>query len=94
VFAIPLYDIISVTLNRYRRGVSIFQSDRHHFSHRLVQLGYSRTAAVLTIWLATAATALPAMLLPHLHWAGATLIVLQCLSVVALIAVLESRDVP
>jgi len=92
VFAVPLYDITSVIVSRWRRGASIFQSDRHHFSHRLVRLGFSRTAAVLAIYLATAATALPAMLLPHLNWAGATLIVLQCLCVLTLIAVLESRD--
>ncbi|HSW45874.1 MAG TPA: MraY family glycosyltransferase [Phycisphaerae bacterium] len=92
VFAVPIYDIISVVINRCRRGVSIFQSDRHHFSHRLVKLGYSRRAAVLTIYLATAATALPAMLLPHLHWPGALVIVLQCLIVVTLVAVLESRN--
>lgn len=92
VFAIPLYDIVSVSLHRWRRGASIFQSDRHHFSHRLVRLGYSRTAAVLTIWLAAAATSLPAMLLPYLHWGGAVLVVLQCLCVVALIAILETRN--
>jgi UDP-GlcNAc:undecaprenyl-phosphate GlcNAc-1-phosphate transferase len=92
VFAIPLYDIVSVTIHRWRRGMSVFQPDRHHFSHRLVRLGYSRTAAVLTIWLAAAATSLPAMLLPYLHWGGAVLVVLQCLCVVALIAILETRN--
>jgi len=94
VFAVPLYDITSVVINRYRRGASIFQSDHHHFSHRLVRLGYSRTAAVLTIYLATAATALPALLLPHLNWAGAAVVVGQCACVVVLIAVLESRNGP
>jgi len=94
VFAVPLYDMISVIINRYRRGVSIFASDRHHFSHRLVRLGMSRRLAVLTICLATAATALPAMLLPYVNWAGAGIIMTQCACVVTLIAILESRDGP
>ncbi len=94
VFAVPLYDMGSVVINRFRRGVSIFASDRHHFSHRLVRLGMSRRLAVLTIYLATAATALPAMLLPYTNWAGATVIVAQCACVLALIAILESRDGP
>lgn len=93
VFAIPLYDTTSVIVHRLRLGVSIFRSDRRHFSHRLVQLGMGRTAAVLTIYLATAATALPAVLVPLLTWAGAAVILVQCACVVAIIAILESRDV-
>jgi hypothetical protein len=46
----------------------------------------------MTIYLATAATALPALLLPRLNWAGSALIFGQCVCIVALIAVLESRN--
>lgn len=94
VFAVPLYDIASVIFRRYRTGVSIFRPDRRHFSHRLVDLGMSPKAAVLTIYLATAATALPALLLPQLRWPGALLVLGQCICVVILIAILESRDAP
>ncbi len=92
VFAVPLYDMTSVIIHRYRQGVSIFRSDRRHFSHRLVKLGLSPTASVLTIYLATAATGLPAILLPTVTWAGAVLILAQCVCVVNIIAILESRD--
>lgn len=92
VFAVPLYDQASVIVRRLRLGVSPFRSDRRHFSHRLVKLGMSPTSAVLTIYLATLATALPAILLPLLNWAEAILIFAQCLCVVILIAILESRD--
>ncbi len=91
VFAIPLYDLLSVTWHRYRSGRSIFSADRGHFSHRLVQLGMSPTSAVLTIYLATLATALPAMLLPQLGWTGAVLVGGQCVCIVSIIAILESR---
>lgn len=92
VFAVPLYDFISVLVRRYRRGLSIFRSDRGHFSHRLVQLGLTPTAAVLTIYLATTATSLSAIVLPLLNWAGAVLVFGQCICVVAIIAILESRN--
>jgi hypothetical protein len=45
--------------------------------------------AVLSIYLATAATGLPAIILPKLDWFGAVLVLIQCLCVVAMIAILE-----
>jgi len=92
VFSIPLYDMASVIIQRYRLGLSIFRSDRRHFSHRLLKLGKGPRVAILTIYLATLATALPAILLPLLNWAGALLIFGQCLCVLAIIAILEFRD--
>jgi len=93
VFAIPLYDTASVIVRRLRLGISPFRGDRRHFSHRLVALGKSQRMAVLTIYLATAATGLGAVLLPLLSWPAAMLIFVQCICVVAIIAILESRDV-
>ncbi|MBI4582262.1 MAG: undecaprenyl/decaprenyl-phosphate alpha-N-acetylglucosaminyl 1-phosphate transferase [Planctomycetes bacterium] len=93
VFAIPLYDTLSVILRRLRLGISPFRGDRRHFSHRLVALGKSPRTAVLTIYLATMATALPAVLLPLLSWPAALVIFSQCVCVVIIIAILESRDV-
>jgi UDP-GlcNAc:undecaprenyl-phosphate GlcNAc-1-phosphate transferase len=92
VFAVPLYDFFGVLVRRYRKGQSIFQADRGHFSHRLVQLGLTPKVAVLTIYLATTATSLSAIILPLLNWAGAVLVFGQCLCVVAIIAILESRN--
>jgi UDP-GlcNAc:undecaprenyl-phosphate/decaprenyl-phosphate GlcNAc-1-phosphate transferase len=92
VFAIPLYDMASVVIQRLRLGVSVFRGDRRHFSHRLVRRGLTPTAAVLTIYLATLATALPAILLPLHGWPVAILIFTQCLCVVAIIAILEACD--
>ena len=91
VFAVPLYDFATVVIDRLRRGVSIFKADRRHFSHRLVELGLTRTQAVLTIYLATTATSLTAILLPLVGWAGAALVLGQCVCVIAIIAILESR---
>jgi UDP-GlcNAc:undecaprenyl-phosphate GlcNAc-1-phosphate transferase len=89
VLAVPLYDVASVICHRVRAGHSPFRGDQRHFSHRLVKLGMSPRAAVLTIYLATAATALPAIFLPQADWTKAGLLLLQCACVVFAIAVLE-----
>lgn len=89
VLAVPLYDTVSVVLIRLRSGTSPFRGDQRHFSHRLVQRGMRPTSAVLTIYLATAATGLSAIALPHADWPIALLVLGQCVCVVSIIAILE-----
>lgn len=89
VLAVPLYDVTSVVVHRMRLGLSPFRGDRRHFSHRLVRRGMSTRGAVLTIYLATAATGLPAIVLPRVPLWGAVLLLVQCICVVIMIAVLE-----
>ena len=50
VLAVPIYDTVTVIWIRLRQGNSPFQADKNHFSHRLVELGFSRSQAVLTIY--------------------------------------------
>jgi UDP-GlcNAc:undecaprenyl-phosphate GlcNAc-1-phosphate transferase len=90
VLAVPLYDVASVVILRLRLGENPFRGDQRHFSHRLVRSGLSPRGAVLTIYLATTATALPAVVLPQLDWPGAMLLFVQCVCVVGMIAVLEN----
>ncbi len=90
VLAVPLYDTTSVVLIRLRRGKSPFVGDNNHFSHRLVELGLSRTQAVLTIYLTTATTALGALLLYQVDGTGAVVIALMVFCVLLLIAILET----
>jgi UDP-GlcNAc:undecaprenyl-phosphate/decaprenyl-phosphate GlcNAc-1-phosphate transferase len=96
ILAIPLYDMSSVIWIRIREGRSPFQGDRRHFSHRLVNLGMSKTQAVLTIYLATATCGLSSLLLNRTDFVGAVIVCLMVLAVLGLIAVLEklawSRD--
>ena len=73
VLAVPLYDVASVVAVRVRAGANPFRADRCHFSHRLTRRGMSPRAAVLTIYLATAATSLAALLLPRADWPTACL---------------------
>jgi UDP-GlcNAc:undecaprenyl-phosphate GlcNAc-1-phosphate transferase len=90
VLAVPLYDVGSVLVSRWRRGASLLVGDRRHFSHRLVRRGLSPRASVLTIYLATAATGCTALLLPHLSWPLAIAACAQCVCIVLIVAVLES----
>ncbi len=90
VLAVPLYDLITVVCIRLRRGQSPFEADKNHFSHRLVELGLSKTQAVLTIYLLTATCGLGHMLLHEVDTIGAVLIMLLIACILALIGILET----
>ncbi|MDR1478097.1 MAG: undecaprenyl/decaprenyl-phosphate alpha-N-acetylglucosaminyl 1-phosphate transferase [Planctomycetaceae bacterium] len=89
ILAIPLYDTISVVIIRIKNKKSPFVGDKNHFSHRLVELGLSRTQSVLTIYLATVVSCIGAVLLYQVNLTGAILIFAQTVLVVLLIAILE-----
>ncbi|EKK02506.1 glycosyl transferase family 4 [Rhodopirellula baltica SH28] len=90
--AVPLYDMTTVIWIRIRQGRSPFQGDHSHLSHRLVDLGLSRTGAVATIHLITATCGLSALLLTHVGvWqAIAVLGIVMCL--LTLVGILESTQ--
>jgi UDP-GlcNAc:undecaprenyl-phosphate GlcNAc-1-phosphate transferase len=90
VMAVPLYDMISVIWIRLREGRSPFQADKSHFSHRLVDLGLTKTQAVLTIYLTTATCGLGALLLRRVDVWGAVMVVLMIACILGLIAILET----
>lgn len=90
VLAIPLYDFVSVVFLRLLAHQPPWVGDRRHFSHRLIQRGMGQKKAVLTIYLATAATAVGAIFLSQVNTFGAVLIFLQALAITGIIALLES----
>jgi UDP-GlcNAc:undecaprenyl-phosphate GlcNAc-1-phosphate transferase len=95
VLAVPLYDLIVVSIIRMARGDSPFKGDTNHFSHRLVARGMSRRTAVLCIWLITAATAVAAIILPHVPNAFcAILIFIQTLLILSTVMLLEQHPLP
>jgi UDP-GlcNAc:undecaprenyl-phosphate/decaprenyl-phosphate GlcNAc-1-phosphate transferase len=90
VLAVPLYDTCTVVAIRLREGRSPFVGDKSHFSHRLVELGMTKTQAVLTIYLATATCGLGALLLHQVNAAGACVVLLLVACVLVLIGILET----
>ncbi len=89
IFAVPLYDLVSVSMIRLRSGRSPMAGDRNHFSHRLVKLGLSRGAAVSVIVLATVATGIGGVMMARLEPWQAALVAGQTLAVVLTLALLE-----
>ncbi|HMB95401.1 MAG TPA: MraY family glycosyltransferase [Tepidisphaeraceae bacterium] len=95
VLALPLYDLIVVSIIRMLRRKSPFVGDTNHFSHRLVARCMSRRTAVLSIYLVTAATAIAAILLPHVQSTfAAILIFAQTILVLGVVALLEQHPLP
>ncbi|MHC4646571.1 MAG: MraY family glycosyltransferase [Planctomycetota bacterium] len=90
VMAVPLYDFVSVTLLRISQGKSPFVGDTQHFSHRMKKHGLTDTQTVLTLYLATLCTGLGATFLYQVNLAGAILILIQTLMILAIIAVFET----
>ena len=89
VLAIPIYDFISVSLIRIKQGKSPLVGDQQHFSHRLVQRGLSKPAAVMVIWGLTAVTGIGGISLGSLQAWQAVLVGVQTLLVLVVIALLE-----
>jgi UDP-GlcNAc:undecaprenyl-phosphate/decaprenyl-phosphate GlcNAc-1-phosphate transferase len=54
ILAVPLFDLASVVVIRWKLGKPFYVGDTNHLSHRLVRAGWSRTQAVLLIWLLAA----------------------------------------
>jgi len=95
VMALPLYDLIVVSVMRLARGKSPFVGDTNHFSHRLVARGMSRRTAVLSLYLITAATSIAAILLPHVQSTfAAILIFCQTMLILGVVALLEQHPLP
>ena len=90
VLAVPLYDTITVVFIRLRNGRSPFVGDKSHFSHRLVELGMTKSQAVATIYLTTTTCGLGALLLYQVNGVGACVIILLVACVLVLVGILET----
>lgn len=89
VLATPLYDTISVVIVRLSHGKSPFVGDKNHYSHRLVALGLSTKQAVATIYLTTFVCAVGAVYLYQLNFLAASIVLIQTVCIMSLIAILE-----
>jgi UDP-GlcNAc:undecaprenyl-phosphate GlcNAc-1-phosphate transferase len=95
VLAVPLYDLVVVSIIRIFRGHSPFKGDTNHFSHRLVARGMSRRMAVLCLYLISAATAIAAIILPHVpNTFSAVLIFVQTILILGVVMLLEQHPLP
>lgn len=94
VLAVPLYDFVSVVCIRVSQGRSPFVGDLQHLSHRLVQKGLSKSAAVFTIWGLTAITGVSGVLLSRAQGWPAVLLGVQVLVILCVVAAFEYASTP
>ena len=95
VLGIPVLDSVLVVALRFHDRHPLWQGDRRHISHRLVQRGMRPMAAVATIWAAGAACGLAALLLPTVGPAEAPLLLLLLLCALgALAAAAGTKGLP
>ena len=91
ILAVPIYDTVSVVFIRLREKRSPFVGDKSHFSHRLVELGFTKPQAVGIVYLVTTICCLGAVLLYHIDFVGANVVFLQVLLLLLLIAIIETK---
>jgi UDP-GlcNAc:undecaprenyl-phosphate GlcNAc-1-phosphate transferase len=92
VMAVPLYDLVIVSILRLMKGRSPMTGDTNHFSHRLTRHGFSKRSAVLIIYAVTLATGFSAPLLARLapgDDASALLLAGQLMAILVVIGILE-----
>jgi UDP-GlcNAc:undecaprenyl-phosphate GlcNAc-1-phosphate transferase len=89
VLAVPIYDVVTVSGIRLSQGRSPFHADRQHFSHRLVELGFSRAGAVAIIHLVTLVTGLSGVALYFIDSSAAPLVFAQLFSMMWLLVILD-----
>jgi UDP-GlcNAc:undecaprenyl-phosphate GlcNAc-1-phosphate transferase len=89
VLGVPLYDLCSVMLIRLYERRPIFQGDRKHFSHRILDLGMSQREVVFFLYLVSFAFGTSSLLLGRVKETGVYLVFLQSLAFIAIIALLE-----
>ena len=85
VLAVPLVDTATVVIIRLLERRPIYVGDQRHLSHRLVALGFSRSAAVLLIYLFSLCLGLGAVSLVDATPLQSALVLLQAVVFVTLL---------
>jgi len=62
LMAIPITDLLFVSVNRFLAGKKIYQGGRDHMSHRLVNLGYKERKSVFILYFCGVLSGLSAIL--------------------------------
>jgi UDP-GlcNAc:undecaprenyl-phosphate GlcNAc-1-phosphate transferase len=89
IFAVPLYDSLSVMAIRFHMGRPLMEGDRNHFSHRLMRLGMSDRMVLCTVGCTVLATSLGATVPYGAEVWRAVVPAVQALAVLLVIVQLE-----
>jgi UDP-GlcNAc:undecaprenyl-phosphate GlcNAc-1-phosphate transferase len=88
--AVPLYDLLVVSSIRIAQGRPPWLGDQQHFSHRLVERGFSPRGAVMLIWLVAAIVGAGGLLIGSLRPWQALLVGVQAVAALGVLALLEA----
>jgi UDP-GlcNAc:undecaprenyl-phosphate GlcNAc-1-phosphate transferase len=66
ILVVPVTDLLCAVVRRAQKGVPIYQADRAHFHHRLLDLGFSQRQVVYVAYLITGFSATMAVLTAHM----------------------------
>lgn len=89
VLGVPIFDTVSVVLIRFKTGKPIMMGDKNHFSHRLVNLGFTQPQAVVFIYLVTICVAMNALPLRYLDTRDSIIQFCQTVLLFVIIFILE-----
>ena len=67
ILAVPVTDLLCAVVRRFQQGVPIYQADRSHFHHRLLDLGFSQRQVVYLAYSITGFSATMAILTAQLN---------------------------
>lgn len=67
LFGLPLFDTVRVMVQRALRGKSMFEADRNHVHHRLLDMGMNHRQAAWTLYAVAAALGVTAIILSRLE---------------------------
>lgn len=82
ILALPIFDTARVVLIRWHEKRPIFQGDRRHLSHRLVEMGLGPRQTVLVIYLLTACLGVVSIPLENASPFLSGVLILQVFSIV------------
>jgi len=93
ILALPIYELVMVTLVRLRKGLSLLKPSKDHLSYRLTAIGLTTTGAVLFIYVLTICIGIAALLLPQAGYTGSVLILIQVVTILSIVAILIKRAI-
>lgn len=88
VLSLPIFDTARVTAIRWHEKRPLFEGDRRHISHRLVELGMTQSQAAVTVYLMTFALGVGATALDLQDRFANTVILIQVMTMIAIISLL------
>lgn len=91
IFGFPIMDTAFAILRRLKRGQHIFEADKRHIHHSLLEAGLSHREAVMAIYFACILLSLGALAMTAINNFVETLIILSVIVIIAAIGIIRIK---